>query len=360
MSKTAHNRKPAYQEYYSEEDRELIMAKLPDIIKEAEKRKSELLEPTIFEKRDILKFVKNFIREKGRKVYGGTAINELIKAKNRDDGIYDADCFSDIEFYSPTPVPDMVELCNAIHKAGFKNPEGAEAQHEGTFKVFVNFAPEYCDINYVPAHVYNQIKTVTIDGINYVDPHFIHIDQLRIFNDPMTSAFIWEKTFNRAYKLIKYYPFEILDKNIQIPKPDATMKTLYHKIMKEFLTKSDIQETIVLSGFDAYNFYIRTAAKDANVDKVARVHSEGSTKNNIGMLETEVPFIDIVSVDYRKTVVELMKFLAGTVPKSELITTDEITTLCSNSVVMELCSTMMVNQLFVYMKVMICVFHLSD
>jgi len=152
----AKTRKQVFQDYYTDEDYDQVMRELPDIIKEAEKRAADVLEPTIVEQREIMEFIKDFIRMKKRKIYGGTALNEVLKKVNPKDAIYDEYKFADIEFYSPTPVPDLVELCNALYGKGYKFVQGKEAQHEETYSIFVNLKL-YCDISYIPARVYNGI-----------------------------------------------------------------------------------------------------------------------------------------------------------------------------------------------------------
>ena len=74
-------RKQVFQDFYTEGDYEQVMQQLPTIVKEAEKA-AEILEPTIEEKREVKEFIKNFIRKKHRKVYGGTAVDEVLKAMN--------------------------------------------------------------------------------------------------------------------------------------------------------------------------------------------------------------------------------------------------------------------------------------
>ncbi|AEX61728.1 putative poly(A) polymerase catalytic subunit [Megavirus courdo11] len=75
------NRKLSYQEYYVDGDYEEVRKKLPEIIKQARIKASQVMEPTIYEKRVVMEIIKDFIRDKGRKVYGGTALNETIKKK---------------------------------------------------------------------------------------------------------------------------------------------------------------------------------------------------------------------------------------------------------------------------------------
>lgn len=304
-------RTPNYQDYYTEDDYKHVMESLPEIVKIAQKQAAETLEPTIFEKKEVRRVIRQFIIDKQRKVYGGTAINELVKSVNPDDAIYDDYTMTDIEFYSPTPLQDLVELCNILQDSGFKMVKGREAGHQETYTVSVNLFSPYCDISYVPYRVYNGIKTVVINGVRYVDPHFILIDRFRMFTDPMNSSWRWEKQFERMYKLLKAYPLEYMDRTIAIPPLSNEYKDYLLKIKNEFMSEKDVQKTCLISGFEAYNFYVRHASKDPNVDRMART-TYG--KNPYAKLPTNVPFLEFISVDYLDTVERLYNFIREMVP----------------------------------------------
>lgn len=313
-------RKPNVQPYFYDEDYDEVLEKLPNIIKEANKKAGEELEPTIHEKKQVMDVIKEFIRIKGRKVYGGTAINEAIKAKNPDDAIYDDYTFSDIEFYSPTPVVDLVELTNLLYKRGYKYVVGSEAQHEETYSIYVNFQL-YCDISYATTRIYHGIKTIVIDGIHYADPHFILIDQLRIINQPLTSAEQrWEKTFKRMFKLLKYYPLEDHHKKIDLPEVPSEYRSYMHKIKNDFMSIKEIQDSCLISGFEAYNFYIRHALQDKHVDQPARISSK---MNPVGYYVVNVPYLELVSVNYRDTVNKLYNFVREIVVDPKKVTMEE-------------------------------------
>jgi len=311
-------RKEIYQSYYTEEDYEKVMIKLPDIIKEASIKSAEMLEPTIIEKKEVMNIIRDFIRKKHRKIYGGTAVNELLKQKNPEDAIYDEFNFSDIEFYSPTPVPDLVELCNTLYDKGYKYVQGREAQHEETYTISVNFEV-YCDISYVPTRVYNGIKVIDIDGINYVDPHFMWIDYLRMFNNPVTANWRWEKSFKRNFILLKNYPPEYYNKNIQISEMNQEFKGYIQRIKKEFIIEKS-NNNILINGFDAYNFFMLHAANDKKVDQMARTVYG---KNNVMNLTCNIPYLDLVSVDYSNTVKNLYNYLKGIVKVPEKLEISE-------------------------------------
>ena len=80
----------------------------------------------------------NFIKKHNRIVYGGYAINELIRAKNEKDVFYKTTDIADIEFYSPTPLEDLIELTEQLYSKKFEHIEASGGQHDGTYKIFVN------------------------------------------------------------------------------------------------------------------------------------------------------------------------------------------------------------------------------
>ena len=317
MAETA--RKEVYQNFYTFDDFQQVNEVIDDIMKEAQIKASEVLEPTIFEKREVMKIIREYISEKRRKVYGGTSYNELIKVNDPADAIYDEYTFSDIEFYSPTPVIDLVELCNILFKKNYKFIRGKEAQHGETYSIFVNMT-NYCDISYVPQKIYYAIKTIQLnDGILYTHPHFMFIDYLRIVTDPMNSAWRWSKIFCRIYRLLKYYPLEYFNKQINISKYPTEIATYHNKIRTNFFEIKEIQSVCLLSGFDAYNFFIKHAAKDRNVEQMTR------TINNhkIDKMLTVVPFIEIISVNYTATVERLYDFIKKMVEDNSKVTIEE-------------------------------------
>ena len=146
-----------------------------------------------------------FIKNKKRIVYGGFAQNLLIKINNPEDQFYSELDTPDIEFYSPNPIEDLMELCDFLHNQGVKRVTGQEGIHNETYKLFVNFA-EYCDIGYMPSNVYDKVPTLNVNGFRIADPLFMTIDVFRVFSDPMTSYWRVEKSFLRNDLLMKYYP----------------------------------------------------------------------------------------------------------------------------------------------------------
>jgi hypothetical protein len=194
---------------YNEKDIDAINNELDNIIEKVHEIKLNNYEPTIKEcfsiRDDIIKFVKS----NKRIIYGGTAWNELIKNKDSNDKIYNENECKDVEFYSPKPIEDIEKLCKILNNK-YKYVRAQEAVHPETYNIFVNFTA-ICDITYMPSPIFYNIKTQTINGINYIHPSVILIDILRQYNDPINSY--WrlkeKKVFFRANKILKHYPLEL-------------------------------------------------------------------------------------------------------------------------------------------------------
>src|SRR5579872_1202388 len=176
---TSSKDKKKYQDYYTDEDYDQVLTQLPDIVKMASERAQEVMEPTLNEQKEVRNHIMEFLRTKRRKIYGGTSMDVLLKAADPKAGIYTETEFADIDFYSPKPVFDLVELTNQLYEKGYKYVQGKEAQHEESFSIYVNMHL-YCQLTYVPTRVYKGIQTIVIDGIYYTHPHFMYIDQLRM------------------------------------------------------------------------------------------------------------------------------------------------------------------------------------
>jgi hypothetical protein len=86
-------------------------------------------EPTMSEINNVYKDIINFIKEKNRIVYGGYAQNSLIRVKNKDDVFYRDSDVADIEFYTPDPVGDLIDICDMLYKKQYKYVEGKEGVH---------------------------------------------------------------------------------------------------------------------------------------------------------------------------------------------------------------------------------------
>jgi hypothetical protein len=191
---------------YRQIDEDIILKNLDRLEEEAQMNYMSKYEPTLEEINSVYNHIKNFIRERKRIVYGGYAQNALICKQDKGKGFYKPSDLADIEFYTPDPIGDTVDLCDMLEKKGYKHIEGKEGVHNETYKIFVNFH-NYCDISYMPENIYNNCPTMEAEDLKMTHPHFMLIDAYRVYNDPMTSYFRLKKTFGRFNTLMKCYPF---------------------------------------------------------------------------------------------------------------------------------------------------------
>jgi hypothetical protein len=244
---------------YRNEDIIDINNNIKDIIENANILYRNNNDPTFKEIYNCFEFIKTFFIKKKRILYGGYAQNLLIINKNKNDGFYkdinniylhNTD-IADLEFYSPKPINDLIELCDELSNAGFTHIDCKEGLHEETYKLFINFI-NYCDVSYISENIYNKLPIITINNIKCIHPHFMYIDFLRVFVDPMTSYWRLEKSFTRFNKLIKYYPLDIIPFNINKLISFKNNDILYY-IKKHIIHKSKY----IVIGFFAYNYYIK-------------------------------------------------------------------------------------------------------
>ncbi len=233
-------------------DSDIILKNLSKLEDTAKQIYLEKYEPTIYEIRSVYNDIMSFIKEKQRIIYGGFAQNSLIKVKNKDDVFYKETDIADVEFYSPDPIGDTIDLVDFLHKKNYKYVEGKEGVHPETYKIYVNFI-NYCDISYMPKNIYDNCPIIKLNNISYTHPHFMLIDAYRVYSDPMTSYFRLTKTFTRFNKLINYYPLNE-DMMYNKPKPSSTIdKKKLDDILYFIRHKIIIDSKLIVVGHYAFN-----------------------------------------------------------------------------------------------------------
>jgi hypothetical protein len=243
---------------YRHVDEEAILKNLSSLEDNAKQIYLNNYEPTIKEIKSVYSDIMNFIKEKKRIIYGGFAQNSLIKAKKPEDVFYKETDIADIEFYTPDPIGDTIDLVDFLHKKNYKYAEGKEGVHQETYKIFVNFI-NYCDISYMPENIYKNCPTIDLNGMRFTHPHFMLIDAYRVYSDPMTSYFRLTKTFTRFNKLMHHYPLNedmLYNKSVSSSKPnEEVLNFIRHKIIQ---TKGSDSKLIVV-GHYAFNQLMKMA-----------------------------------------------------------------------------------------------------
>lgn len=239
---------------------EEIIEHLPKIVRKADDIRLDTLEPTRKQQDEIYNIVKQFVKDKKRKIYGGFAVNALVSAKNKDDAFYDAHSINDIEFYSPDPVRDLIELCNILVDKDIPYVSGAEAQHKETYTVFAQHM-NFCDISYVPRAIYNRIPYIELKGLMYTHPKFIYVDHYRIFTDPITSSRVFEKTFPRFYLLQKHYPLPRYNEPLKLKHVANSLTGEREKALNFSLEYISTTLTGLIFGIPCYNNFVNQVKK---------------------------------------------------------------------------------------------------
>ena len=81
----------------------------------------------------IIEIVEDFLSDKKRICYGGTAINNILPIH---DQFYDKSAeLPDYDFFSPDPLKDATDLADIYFKNGFSEVSAQSGMHPGTYKV---------------------------------------------------------------------------------------------------------------------------------------------------------------------------------------------------------------------------------
>ena len=247
---------------YRVEDIEVIRHNMHSIIDKSHNEYKTNYEPTTKEISKVYQTIKNHIIKNKNILYGGFAQNILLMKKKHesfykiiDGAFYNWPDVADIEFYSPTPIKDLMELCEELYKHGFKYIEGKHGVHPGTYKIYVNFE-NYCDISYMPLNIYNTLPIINVDGLICTHPHFMLCDAYRVLTDPLTSYYRLEKIL-RFQSILNYYPIthEKFNHDIKI--------TSNHPDIMKIIRKYIIQKSkLIVIGYYGYDYYVKKIYKN--------------------------------------------------------------------------------------------------
>jgi hypothetical protein len=290
-------------ELYQTSDIKLLENNIDNILDKLHDKRMSLFGPSADEIRQITQIVHKFIKDNKRKVYGGYSLNLYIKDKNPDDAIYSDKQIPppDIEFYSPEPIKDLIELCNILFDKGFKYVIGKDAIHKETYKLTVNMI-DYCDISYVPKNIYNRMPFKEISGFNLIEPNFMTVDYLRMLSDPINSYWRIEKSFKRFILLNKYYSLPLVKKELEIKyMDDQNINKLLDKTL-DFLKN---RQTTITIGLYALNFYInQSGVLIKGYKKYIRLN--------------KVPYYEIISINFKEDTNELINILKKIVDEKDI------------------------------------------
>jgi len=260
-----------------------------------------------------------YISERGRIVYGGWALNELIRGKDPKDVIYkDTDDVPDVEFYTPDPVRDVVTLCLRLQRQGYGKVLGMEAHHFETYTVSVE-GWRCCDISYMPKWIYSSLPTLSPTHaqptsapdvatlrrhrLDLVHPHVMLIDYMRILTDPMLSYWRLEKSFSRLVLLLKHFPLEDSWSPSSSPTPnDIDRSQRVYELVARFVNG---RTSVVVVGDTAVAYYATVTARVVQNHKGRQTHSR--TKPTDTYAKPSV--LDVVSTNFAVDASDLHRVL---------------------------------------------------
>lgn len=291
---------------YHKKRTQSIIQNLDPFVKKANLQKFQKVEPYRSETNKAVKVVEDFIAEKGRIIYGGLAMNEFIKLKNKKDAIYEEDTIKlpDYDIYSPDPINDIIQISNKLFHMGFKDVRCLEAAHAGTYTIHLDpINSNLVDIHYVWTPHYHLIEKKKIGRFYYVAPEFMYIDIYKIYTDPLLAwDFRLEKMYTRGSLMEYYYPIQKpdskFDVNIITPKNQEIIDILKY-IINEYLINNN---HIIITNAICYNFFIKKSNPELNVNIP---HIELIT-NNIKTIYENI--LQILYKKYKKELITIKYF----------------------------------------------------
>lgn len=177
--------------------------------------------------RPIFDIVKQFILKKKLILYGGLAINNLLPIKNQ---FYDKYTIPDYDCFSPNAKKDAIDLANILNRKKYPYIEVKPAQHDGTYKVYVDFLG-VADITQIDDRFYNALIPQCINSkekLLFIPPEYIKYGLYLEMARPDGSLFRWEKIYGRSVLFLKEYPNKKIkeDKSEKIDNDDLEKKMI--------------------------------------------------------------------------------------------------------------------------------------
>lgn len=198
---------------YDSEQEASLLKDIPDMMLESQSLRDLCVAPTFQQRIRIATCVWSHIKKMRRKVYGGHALSAALSLISsdapyevyKDPSSWTTATFPDIDFYSPNPIQDIIDICDVLRSQGMNYVQGKEAANNGSFAISVEFV-KVCNVTFVPANVYNHIPNTLFGDLHMVDPGFAMIDHLKIICDPFTSYWKLERMLPRMLLINKHFP----------------------------------------------------------------------------------------------------------------------------------------------------------
>jgi hypothetical protein len=192
-------------------------AEATDVISENKKLYENVIiehNPRLPQMKSAVGVVKEFIRNRGLIIYGGTAIDYALRLKG--DFIYPDESLTvpDLDFYSPTHIEDTYDLVEILFKLNYKDVNAHRALYMLAMRIDIGGNNIVADLGYLPPDVFNHIPTLDYEGMKIMHPHYQMIDIHSSLSFPYDEAASmreslfnrWKKDVVRYNKMLAHYP----------------------------------------------------------------------------------------------------------------------------------------------------------
>jgi hypothetical protein len=278
-----------------------ILEKNIDIIsKIAKKFDIEKTKQKYIDNIELFEEVKKFIISKKLILYGGYAINLLLRD---EDKFYEDYTLNDYDCYSINAQKDAIELVKILTAKGYKYIALKTALHENTFKVYADFE-QILDITQVDKAFFDNIYKISLkekrtEIYKYFTEKKLNIAPVLLLKRNL--YFELARPYASIHRWVKLYPrLNLLNKTpmFRVKKQKYVLTTLPPKINAycDILLKFIKTNNHILVGNFAYNIH-------KNIDNK-------SYNNNIESC------ITILSSKYEKTANEIELLLDSIIDKS--------------------------------------------
>lgn len=244
------------------------------------------------ENKDLLEEVSKFIIKKKLILYGGLTINLILPKIHR---FYKEFSLNDYDCYSKNALKDATELAESLKKKGYNYIKIKKAQHNDTFKLYVEKL-QILDITQMNDKLFDnltKISTKERKTLKYYTDKYVLIPVALIkrnlyfeLSRPIQSAFRWNKIYKRLNILMKNHKNKISKKTLKyIPIPIE-----YNNV----ITK--LKKYIKDNKYPIVDNYAIKLYKNIKKPDCCRIHEASN-------------YLSILSNNYEKTTKEIVKLL---------------------------------------------------
>jgi hypothetical protein len=244
------------------------------------------------ENKDLLEEVSKFIIKKKLILYGGLTINLILPKMYR---FYKEFSLNDYDCYSKNALKDATELAESLKKKGYTYIKIKKAQHQDTFKLYVEKL-QILDITQMNDKLFDNLTKISNKErktLKYYTDKYMLIPIALIkrnlyfeLSRPVQSAFRWSKIYKRLNILMKHHKNKASKKTqkyIPIPTEYNNVITKLKKYIKD--NKNPIVDNYAIKLY-----------KNIKSPDCCRIHEASN-------------YLSILSNNYEKTTKEIVKLL---------------------------------------------------